>query len=124
MLLLFRLYSLFTVTPTPPGAPQSLMVGTTTHNRVSLSWAPPSSSGGLNILEYIVNIVTIGRPDCAFGGEMNVTVMAPSTLAEVNQLAPYSQHRVRVFARNSKGISLSSNIDNPLLFWTAQAGKS
>ena len=74
-------------------------------------------------MEYIINIVTIGRPDCNFGGEMNVTVTAPSTLAEVSPLAPYSQHRVQVFARNSKGISLSSNTNNPLLFWTEQAGE-
>ena len=107
----------------PPGSPQGLTMVTSTHNRVSLSWMAPSTSGGLNILEYIVNIVTIGRPDCRFGGEMNVSVSAPNTLAEVSPLAPYSQHRVQVFARNSKGFSLSSNMNNPLLFWTKQAGE-
>lgn len=108
--------------PHPPGAPQGPTVATQTQDQVVLSWTAPTDTGGLNLLDYIVNIVTLGRPDCIFNSEINYTVSAESTQAQsVGPLASYSRHQARVFARNSKGVSMSSVVSP--IFWTEQAGE-
>ena len=93
-------------------------VASVTSTTVLLRWTESVDSGGLQILEYIIEILNHGRNDCETGSDFNLT--ESSTEMKIDSLLPYNKYSVLVYARNSLGISLPSEMS--VIFSTAEEG--
>lgn len=96
--------SVMPVVPGLPSAPRNL-TGTVGRERVSLSWSTPSTRGASAITDYVVEISTDGaRTWTVFPDGVSTSI---STV--LSPLAARTEHRIRVRARNSAGVSLPSD---------------
>merc|ERR1712106_272205 len=85
----------------PPGPPTSLQVIDITSKTVTLAWAPPTTTGGADLIGYIIERRMQGEKKWE-----KVNTVDPSvTLFCVEQLRDMSEYEFRVFAENPVGMS-------------------
>ncbi|KAK7082946.1 hypothetical protein SK128_021397 [Halocaridina rubra] len=87
---------------TPPSKPNSLQVIDVTTKTVTLAWAPPSTTGGADLMGYVIE----RRLTTEKKWEKVDTVDASVTLYCIENLKEKSEYEFRVFAENPVGLSL------------------
>ncbi|KAK8746935.1 hypothetical protein OTU49_016904 [Cherax quadricarinatus] len=89
---------------TPPSKPNSLQVIDVTTKTVTLAWAPPTTTGGADLMGYVIERRLISEKKW----EKVDTVDASVTLYCVENLREKSEYEFRVFAENPVGLSLEA----------------
>lgn len=89
---------------TPPSKPNSLQVIDVTTKTVTLAWAPPTTTGGADLMGYVIERRLISEKKW----ERVDTVDASVTLYCVENLQEKSEYEFRVFAENPVGLSLEA----------------
>lgn len=92
---------------TTPGSVRSLVVTRTTSSNVSIEWGQPSDSGGLTILDYVIEY-------SSDGGTSYFTVpdaVSSQTSATITGLRRNTSYRIRVSAVNARGQGESQTVD-------------
>lgn len=118
-------YSLtHTVPPTPPSPPHSLTTINTTTSSIHLSWAPPLNNGSLSILQYIIEIQSLGLVggDCPVENDnISITVEDTSiTSTVIESLTAFMKFKVVMYAVNSRG---ASNVSEEFEFTTKESSE-
>ncbi|XP_066957175.1 titin-like [Macrobrachium rosenbergii] len=90
---------------TPPSKPNSLQVIDVTTKTVTLAWAPPTTTGGADLMGYVIERRLLNAK-----WEKVDTVDASVTLYCVENLKEKSEYEFRVFAENPVGLSVEAAI--------------
>ena len=97
-----------TVTITLPGAP-TVSVGTVTYDSITITWTPPSNTGGGTIVDYTVDYA--GSDDSDWTNLRAGTGTNSSTTATASGLSNGTSYTFRVAAVNSAGTgAYSANV--------------
>ena len=99
--------------PPPPLNAPGTPVASAGDGSATVSWAPPTSDGGLPVTSYIVT-PTPGCSTCGGLGVSSAGVGQPATVTEVTGLTNGTQYTFTVAATNSAGQGPSSGASNPV----------
>jgi titin len=94
----------------PPSEPRNLTVTDVQADSVALQWSPPETTGGIDLLGYVVERREVGRQQWARVGQTNPDV----TTIKARNLLEGRPYTFRVMAENLEGLSEPATMLKPI----------